>query len=406
MLQTSLTRGDTMAVAQTGTPLDAVIEHLGDEVEERHSPDWVGVMMAVAGAAVSVGLLIIGLGEFGEDGSRTVPLLISLLLIVVAYLMLAFWPFGDAALVRPAAIAILVPGIIGLGSLLFSTSVESVSARALLVAVLGLVAWFAPLSRGRPWLLALTLGGVWVAVLDASDGANLNLDVGAQGDSASSSGVVSVLFGLALLGVLYLLDKRGWHGAVATPFAAIGNAAFVVGVLAVLADIDSAAGVGTIVLVAGVLLVVIGSRGRHRRVTTWLGGLGVFAGLASYVGAIYDGGSTRVPGLLLALFGVILGAIAVFLSDPARRARFGSNSGGTPAPAPVAGGLPGAVPGGPVTGIEETVVQQAPLQPASSDVVAGWYPDPTQRHHERWWDGTTWTAFARTDGVDHQDPIG
>lgn len=34
-----------------------------------------------------------------------------------------------------------------------------------------------------------------------------------------------------------------------------------------------------------------------------------------------------------------------------------------------------------------------------------WYPDPTQRHHYRYWDGSTWTDDVATNGVLDADPL-
>ena len=38
--------------------------------------------------------------------------------------------------------------------------------------------------------------------------------------------------------------------------------------------------------------------------------------------------------------------------------------------------------------------------------VGAWHPDPSGRHHWRYWDGTAWTAHVSTrDGVVSADPI-
>ncbi len=36
---------------------------------------------------------------------------------------------------------------------------------------------------------------------------------------------------------------------------------------------------------------------------------------------------------------------------------------------------------------------------------AGWYPDPTRRHGERYWAGTHWTEYVRDRGVSGTDPL-
>jgi hypothetical protein len=57
-----------------------------------------------------------------------------------------------------------------------------------------------------------------------------------------------------------------------------------------------------------------------------------------------------------------------------------------------------------------------PMQHAGSEPTAtlaglpggpgpGWYPDPTQRHQARWWDGAQWTERVVADGVERVDPL-
>jgi hypothetical protein len=52
----------------------------------------------------------------------------------------------------------------------------------------------------------------------------------------------------------------------------------------------------------------------------------------------------------------------------------------------------------PAAAVQPTV--QLAAQPASQ-----WAPDPTGRHHYRWWDGVTWTAHVCTQGANGLDPI-
>jgi len=46
------------------------------------------------------------------------------------------------------------------------------------------------------------------------------------------------------------------------------------------------------------------------------------------------------------------------------------------------------------------------VEPVASTTPADWYPDPTERHHYRYWDGATWTEDVATDGVVSVDPLG
>jgi hypothetical protein len=45
------------------------------------------------------------------------------------------------------------------------------------------------------------------------------------------------------------------------------------------------------------------------------------------------------------------------------------------------------------------MTDKSALQPA------GWYPDPSERHTERYWDGEAWTSRARDDEAELDDPL-
>ncbi|MBS1836575.1 MAG: DUF2510 domain-containing protein [Actinobacteria bacterium] len=53
------------------------------------------------------------------------------------------------------------------------------------------------------------------------------------------------------------------------------------------------------------------------------------------------------------------------------------------------------------TGMEPVPPEHAPAPSAP----AGWYPDAYGRHQYRYWDGTNWTGYVATDGVQSSDPI-
>jgi hypothetical protein len=86
----------------------------------------------------------------------------------------------------------------------------------------------------------------------------------------------------------------------------------------------------------------------------------------------------------------------------------------TTAETPAAAVAPAAAFGG-----QETITPRAPMAPGADmrpgmaqpapptapQVPAQWAPDPSGRHHHRWWDGNQWTGHVADNGVSSFDPI-
>lgn len=51
------------------------------------------------------------------------------------------------------------------------------------------------------------------------------------------------------------------------------------------------------------------------------------------------------------------------------------------------------------------MAQPTPPQPQAPSVPAQWAPDPSGRHHHRWWDGNQWTGHVADNGVSSFDPL-
>lgn len=107
-------------------------------------------------------------------------------------------------------------------------------------------------------------------------------------------------------------------------------------------------------------------------------------------------GAGFLLGLLLGVIGVI---IALFLTPPAV------------APTPAEPRVPcphcaeQILPAANVCPFCGNTVQAIPLDPPR-DLDEGWYPDPSGRHPDRWWDGTGWTKWVRDrpGGTRSEDP--
>jgi signal peptidase I len=53
----------------------------------------------------------------------------------------------------------------------------------------------------------------------------------------------------------------------------------------------------------------------------------------------------------------------------------------------------------PVVDVQASAAAADPKAPA-------WYPDPAERHEQRWWDGERWSSQARDSGQEVADPLG
>jgi|GEM_PF-4476903 len=373
-------------------------EALGDELNERRQPDLVEALVATGGLAIGLGIVGIAATKFFESGSKGLLIGLSVLLIVIAYGALAAWPWGDSIEIRPGAVALISVGILGIAGSMLEDG--SATGPLLLIAALFAIAWAVPPTRGRPWLLGMALFGLVSAILNGRLGNFGFVDAGIG--SASDVSAIALVVGLILLGIMFKLDQQGNHGALATPFAAVGNGTVLVGLLGIIGQIDAAVGQATLALLGGVVLVYLGVNGDHRRFTTWHGAIAVFVGLAGWVGAIYDGDNVEVAGILLAVLGVALVAGALIMAR--RGIGAPGDAGATPAVSAAGAAAISTMQAASDAGVDmtQTVVMAKPsIGDASAAPQQGaWHPDPMERHHERYWDGAEWTGRVRNDGAE------
>jgi Protein of unknown function (DUF2510) len=100
----------------------------------------------------------------------------------------------------------------------------------------------------------------------------------------------------------------------------------------------------------------------------------------------------------LVLIPIILLVAMRMLAVRNRRSRMGGGRPPMPRGSYFTGGSGPAVGSGPV--FDDPVVEE----PQRTGMAAGWLPDPTGRHGERYWSGTGWTEHVRTGGVPDTDP--
>ena len=364
---------DEMTPATGDVP--AFFDAVADEIPARPQPTMRGSLAAVGGLLVAIGLVVVGAEKLTE-ASKGLPIALALVAVAVGYGALFGLPaHGERRWVTSSAVASITVGATVAGFLAAFDFADPDPTAPFLLATLALVVvYLVPGTRGRPVPLGVALAGLWFLLLDATtDGFGVSVDAGTS--VADDGSLVSMLYGLALLGVAFWLDKAGRHGVLATPFVAIGNLAYIIGTFGVIGNVTGGDETGTSLLVvaAGVVLMFIGNTGRDRRFTTWTGAAGVFAGIVSFVASVFDDtDSGTVPGIVLTLIGLALAAGALYWD----RLRDANATGAT--------GVVAASPAG----------------------EAGWHPDPTGRHEYRYWDGTAWTAHVTTQGAAQVDPFG
>ncbi len=234
-------------------------------------------------------------------------------------------------------------------------------------------------ARGATVLLTFGLLSMWGFVIDAA----ARDTPGASGalrdtfeplpNTSFTSGDETVAYLSLIIGGLLLLgaralDRAGWRG-VATAAIIAGDVAFVVGVFGVIAFFDSDAVGAILVIAAGLALALVGATG-ERRFTTWLGGSGVFIGLAALIVTVFEADDAPRFGITAVAIGVAVIAVGAFVDLE---------------PATV------ETPEEPSANTAATTLSEPPARP-------GWHPDPYGRHELRWHDGAEWTANVSDQG--------
>jgi hypothetical protein len=303
------------------------LEALGPEVRERPVPDLLGALAAGGGTLVGAGALVLGAGDDADN--RPGILIASALLVLVGYLVAAT---GDRRL-RPAAVAVAALGIVVFVFEAFRDTVADgkLAAPFIVLALLTLVMYVAPILRGRPFLLGVTLTSLvgcltFLVAGDLSGSDNVS-DASNIGASAAEDAYAALLVaGVVLLVAAFLLDHAGYHG-VATVFVAVAVISVVAGAAGTASRFGEAGG-AILVALAGLALAIVGALGQ-RRFTTWFGAAVVTYGVAALVLAIVSSDDRVGGGILLAVFGAALVAVS-FVLPRIWRARAGQT--GLPPP--------------------------------------------------------------------------
>ena len=350
------------------------------EAARREPPSFTGTVGATGGLLAAAGVLVL-VGELPDDSTRGLGILISAALLAAGVAARYLSPTSALGKAGIAAVAVAVPPLV----FLLVTGTDEVPTRSdytivLLVAALlyGVLYLFGP-TRAATALLALGLVAVWQMALvqtvpDTPFGPAapfvLGPEIGFDEDSSSFQevpqdslpddftdpsifdfdedfaeenfgdestqigggssdefepeelGIISLLIGALFVFAAWALDRRPLQAA-ATAFFLVGDLALTVGVLAIGAGTNAAAG-GVLALGVGATLALLGADS-GRRFTAWLGGLGVLGGLVTIVAEIVEDDGTAAGLMLLAV------GVAVALGAQVLAPRVGE--GGSPPPA-------------------------------------------------------------------------
>src|SRR5262245_19675919 len=150
-------------------------------------------------------------------------------------------------------------------------------------------------------------------------------------------GLVSLAFGAAYLGALWLLARRHLR-VLGTAFVPTAVVALVVAAITLGEETDSATAGGAIAIAVGVVIGVVGWFGSERRFTTWTGGviasvgaIVIAADVAPEPSPSGDNADLIGPGLVVLAFGLAVVGLAL-LAHWLLEARGGLVTAGTPPP--------------------------------------------------------------------------
>lgn len=355
---------------------------MGDDARRRPEPTLRGSVVAAAAVLAVAGLLAFALDAQDGDRVNVLGVVLGLFAAGAGHGALVTLP----ASVRPAGITAVVLGTLMVIAFVFQ-DVDAASLPLFVAIVAFGVQWVAGPARGASTLLTLTLLGIWAFLLDAVAGdpsgpANAVTfdEVGVPGSDTVLGGddavsYLSLFMGIVLLSGVRALDRRGFRGT-ATSLVIVGDVAFVAGVLGVAGTFDGDTAAAFLVLVGSLVLAFVGAGG-GRRFTTWLGGLGVLAGLVGLLSTAANPDSATQFGAIALIFGAGIVTVAAFVPT--------EEPPGSTDPTPSPDG-----PGEPCASHDAT--------PEVRPEAQGWHPDPTGRHDLRWHDGAAWTPHVSDEG--------
>jgi hypothetical protein len=303
------------------------LDRMGHPALERSTPSLRTSVAGVGGAVVAAATLAT---VAGDEPDRTVMTIVAVALVAAGLLLRRV---GKVAELAAASVGLAAVGVLAVAGFGAFRGDRAATLAALAAAVLFLGLWALPGFLGHnlmlgAGLLALvgTLGSLTSSTRDAFDLEGGELLPTEVTDNLGSQGVVYLAAAAALLGLTWVLDRRGYRGT-ATAACAAGLLSSLVGV-ALLADRFGDTSGPVFVCIVGFLVCLVGSHG-GRRATTWTGAALASVGLVAFVAVQVKPDSTTAAGVT----GIVAGALLVALpavAAPLRR-RAGRASAGSDA---------------------------------------------------------------------------
>ena len=307
------------------------LDRMGRPALERSTPSLRAALAGIGGAVVAASVLGLAGGDAVEEANRTGLTIAAVLLVVAGWLVRRATKVTELA---AAAVGIAGVGVVAAAAFIGFRGDSGATISGSIAAVLFLALWALPGFLGQNLMLGAgllaavgTIGSLTASGGSVFDEGSDLLPVEVT-DNIGSQGAVYLAAAALLLGLTWVLDRRGYRGT-ATAACAAGLLSALVGV-ALLANSFSETSGPVFVCIVGFLVCLVGSHG-GRRATTWTGAGLAAAGLVAFVAVQVQPESNLGAGIT----GIVAGALLVALpalAAPLRRRTQGTSAGSDAAP--------------------------------------------------------------------------
>jgi hypothetical protein len=312
---TAIPPAEPQAISSAPAGGIALLDRMAPDSRRRPDPEAGTALAGIGGAVLAVGLLTL-IGDAGTEGSARGRL--AIFSVIVFGVALAGRLLVTAQKdVRAAAVGAGAVGLAGVVTSITWTNAGKGWAY-LLLALAFLAAWALPGFFGRSLFLGAGALSLVAALGQAtsSSGSRLSNDVGA-GRYVGGQGAVFLIAAIALLALVFLLDRKGYRGT-ATALIIPALISTAVGIGDVVSKSGQTGG-SLLVILAGVVLALVGGYG-ERRATTWVGAAVASVGVVAFFFAVIKPDSVSKYSTMLLISGALLIVVPIVV-EAVRRSR-------------------------------------------------------------------------------------